>query len=51
MILKKDNKEFVVQEGELLENRYTLTSVEKDKVTFNNISGQVFEIQNKVGLK
>ena len=51
VILKKDNKEFVVQEGELLENRFTLTSVEKDKVTFNNISGQVFEIQNKVGLK
>ena len=48
VVLKKNNQEFVVQEGELLDNRYTLTNVEKDKVTFT-FSGQIYELENRVG--
>ena len=48
VVLKKNNQEYVIQEGELLDNRYTLTTVEKDKITFS-ASGRVFEIENRVG--
>ena len=48
VILKKNNKEYVVQEGDLLDNRYKLKSVGKDKITFT-ASGRVFEIENRVG--
>ena len=48
VVLKKNNDEYVVQEGELLDNRYTLTNVEKDKVTFT-FSGQIYELENRVG--
>jgi len=48
VVLKKNNQEYVIQEGELLDNRYTLTTVEKDKITFT-ASGRVFEIENRVG--
>ena len=48
VIVMKNNKEYVVQEGEILDNQYTLKSVNKDKVTFTS-SGRVFEIKNTVG--
>ena len=44
----KNNKEYVVQEGEILDNQYTLKTVNKDKITFTS-SGRVFEIKNTVG--
>lgn len=48
VIVMKNNKEYVVQEGEILDNQYTLKSVNKDKITFTS-SGRVFEIKNTVG--
>ena len=48
VIVMKNNKEYVVQEGEILDNQYTLKTVNKDKITFTS-SGRVFEINNTVG--
>ena len=48
VIVMKNNKEYVVQEGEILDNQYTLKTVNKDKITFTS-SGRVFEIKNTVG--
>jgi hypothetical protein len=48
VVVKKNNKEFVVQIGDVLENQYRLTSVDKDKVVFSS-SGRNYEIENRVG--
>jgi len=48
VVVKKNNKEFVVQIGDVLENQYRLTSVDKDKVVFSS-SGKNYEIENRVG--
>ena len=45
IIVKKNNKEFVVQVGELLENQYKLDSVNKDKAVFS-YAGSIYEIEN-----
>ena len=45
IIVKKNNKEFVVQLGELLENQYKLDSVNKDKAVFS-YAGSIYEIEN-----
>ena len=48
VVVKKDNQEFVVQVGELLENKYKLLSVTGKKVIFD-YSGIIFEVENLVG--
>ena len=48
VVVKKDNQEFVVQVGELLENKYKLLSVTEKKVIFD-YSGKIFEVENLVG--
>ena len=48
VVVKKNNKEFVVQIGDVLENQYRLTSVDKNKVVFSS-SGKNYEIENRVG--
>ena len=48
VFVKKDNQEFVVQVGELLENKYKLLSVTEKKVIFD-YSGIIFEVENLVG--
>ena len=48
VVVKKDNEEFVVQVGDLLENKYKLLSVTEKKVIFD-YSGNIFEVENLVG--
>ena len=48
VVVKKNNEEYVVQVGDLLENKYRLLSVSKNKVIFD-YSGKVFELENLVG--
>ena len=48
VIVKKGNKEFVLYEGDILENTYELTSISKDEIIFKG-SGKLFKLENKVG--
>ena len=48
VVVKKNNEEFVVQVGDLLENKYKLLSVTEKKVIFA-YSGNIFEVENLVG--
>ena len=48
VVVKKNNEEFVVQVGDLLENKYKLLSVTEKKVIFD-YSGNIFEVENLVG--
>ena len=48
VVVKKNNEEFVVQVGDLLENRYRLLSVTEKKVIFD-YSGNIFEVETMVG--
>ena len=48
VVVKKSNEEFVVQVGDLLENKYKLLSVTEKKVIFD-YSGIIFEVENLVG--
>ena len=48
VVVKKSNEEFVVQVGDLLENKYKLLSVTEKKVIFD-VSGNIFEVENLVG--
>ena len=48
VVVKKNNEEFVVQVGDLLENKYKLLSVSKNKVIFS-YSGKIYELENMVG--
>ena len=48
IVVKQNNQEFVVQVGDLLENKYKLLSVTEKKVIFD-YSGKIFEVENLVG--
>ena len=48
VIVKKGNKEFVLYEGDILENTYELTSISHDEIIFKG-SGKLFKLENKVG--
>jgi hypothetical protein len=48
VVVKKNNEEYVVQVGDLLENKYKLLSVSKNKVIFS-YSGKIYELENMVG--
>jgi type II secretory pathway component PulC len=48
VILKKGNKEFVLYEGDILENTYELTSISPDEIIFKG-SGKLYKLENKVG--
>ena len=47
VIVKKGNKEFVLYEGDILENTYELTSISQDEIIFKG-SGKLFKLENKV---
>ena len=47
VVVKKNNEEYVVQVGDLLENKYKLLSVSKKKVIFS-YSGKIYELENLV---
>lgn len=48
VIVKKGNKEFVLYEGDILENTYELTSISQDEIIFKG-SGKLYKLENKVG--
>ena len=48
VIVKKGNKEFVLYEGDILENTYELISISQDEIIFKG-SGKLFKLENKVG--
>ena len=48
VIVKQGNKEFVLYEGDILENTYELTSISQDEIIFKG-SGKLFKLENKVG--
>ncbi len=48
VIVKRGNKEFVLYEGDLLENRYELTSISPDEIIFKG-SGKLYKLENKIG--
>ena len=48
IIVKKGSKEFVVYEGDLLENTYELMSISPDEIIFKG-SGKLYKLENKVG--
>ena len=48
VILKKGSKEFVLYEGDILENTYELTSISQDEIIFKG-SGKLYKLENKVG--
>ena len=48
VIVQKDNQEYVVQVGGLLEGKYKLLSVSEKKLIFD-YSGEIFELENLVG--
>jgi|TARA_B100000902_G_scaffold13646_1_gene16585 type II secretory pathway component PulC len=48
VIVKRGNKEFVLYEGDLLENRYELISISPDEIIFKG-SGKLYKLENKIG--
>ena len=48
VIVKKGSKEFVLYEGDILENTYELTSISQDEIIFKG-SGKLYKLENKVG--
>ena len=48
IIVKKGSKEFVVYEGDLLENTYELMSISPDEIIFKG-SRKLYKLENKVG--
>ena len=48
VILKKGSKEFVLYEGDILENTYELSSISQDEIIFK-ASGKLYKLENKVG--
>ena len=48
VILKKGSKEFVLYEGDILENTYELVSVSPDEIVLS-ASGKLYKLENKVG--
>ena len=47
VIVKRDNQEFVIQKGDLLENKYLLTSVNKNNINFSYL-GKDYQIENNL---
>lgn len=47
VIVKRNNQEFVIQKGELLENKYLLTSVNKNNINFSYL-GKDYQIENNL---
>ncbi len=47
VIVKRDNQEFVIQKGDLLENKYLLTSVTKNNINFSYL-GKDYQIENNL---
>ena len=48
VILKQGSKEFVLYEGDILENTYELVSVSPDEIVLS-ASGKLYKLENKVG--
>ena len=48
VILKKGSKEFVLYEGDILENTYELSSISQDEIIFK-AWGKLYKLENKVG--
>ena len=48
VIVKKGSKEFVLYEGDILENTYELTSISQDEIIFKG-SGKLYKLETKVG--
>ena len=48
VILKKGSKEFVLYEGDILENTYELSTISQDEIIFK-ASGKLYKLENKVG--
>ena len=48
VILKKGSKEFIIYEGDILENTYELSSISQDEIIFK-ASGKLYKLENKVG--
>ena len=46
VILKKGSKEFVLYEGDILENTYELSSISQDEIIFK-ASGKLYKLENK----
>ena len=47
VIVKRNNQEFVIQKGDLLENKYLLTSVNKNNINFSYL-GKDYQIENNL---
>ena len=45
VIVKRNNQEFVIQKGDLLENKYLLNSVTKENINFSYL-GKNYQIEN-----
>ena len=45
VILKKGSKEFVLYEGDILENTYELSSISQDEIIFK-ASGKLYKLEN-----
>jgi acid phosphatase class B len=47
VIVKRNNQEFVIQKGDLLENKYLLNSVTKKNINFSYL-GKNYQIENNL---
>ena len=47
VIVKRNNQVFVIQKGDLLENKYLLTSVNKNNINFSYL-GKDYQIENNL---
>ena len=47
VIVKRDNQEFVIQKGDLLESKYLLNSVTKNNINFSYL-GKDYQIENNL---
>tara|TARA_B100000902_G_scaffold288053_1_gene274212 strand:+ start:136 stop:528 length:393 start_codon:yes stop_codon:yes gene_type:complete len=48
VIVKKGSKEFVLYEGDILENTFELISISPNEIIFKG-SGELYKLENKVG--
>jgi hypothetical protein len=47
VIVKRNNQEFVIQKGDLLENKYLLNSITKNNINFSYL-GKDYQIKNNL---
>ena len=47
VIVKRNNQEFIIQKGELLENKYLLSSITKNNINFSYL-GKDYQIENNL---